>query len=97
MKKEIPLKRSSVIPLCRAIAREGQEVQVRHQKRQGGQHGDLRGKGRQVMTHRLSERPENSSGSLVARITLGAARNCNAPSRRGHSLGQLVRFHSHSF
>jgi hypothetical protein len=60
----------------------GREVQVRHQERRGGQHGDLRGKGRQVMTRRLSERPEDSSGSLVARITLGG---CNAPCRRGHS------------
>jgi hypothetical protein len=35
----------------------------------GGQHGDLRGKGRQVMTRRLSQTPENSSDSLVPRIT----------------------------
>jgi hypothetical protein len=49
-----------------------------------------------VMTRRLSERREDSSGSLVVRITLAGARNCNAPSRRGHSLGQPVRFHSHS-
>jgi hypothetical protein len=52
----------------------------------GGQHGDLRGKGRQVMTSRLSERPEDSSGSLVAGSRcVAAARSCNAPSRRGHS------------
>ena len=34
-------------------AGEGREVQVRHQERRGGQHGGLRGKGRQVMTRRF--------------------------------------------
>jgi hypothetical protein len=43
-------------------------------KNAGGQHGDLRGNGRRMMPRRLSERPEDSSGSLVARITLGGCR-----------------------